>query len=116
MKQNGQGTERTARCQAAAGRVSSAPEVPYDNKNSADHGPHIDTSIRFDPRHAVHAGHTRTISTAPARSKEKKVMSTVPGGKPVPECQLPATGNQTSRLSDLKGKNVGLYFYPKDYT
>lgn len=43
-------------------------------------------------------------------------MSTVTVGKPVPDFQLPATGNQTIRLSDLKGKNVVLYFYPKDNT
>ncbi len=29
---------------------------------------------------------------------------------------LPATGNQTIRLSDFKGKKVVMYFYPKDST
>ncbi|RMD68931.1 MAG: peroxiredoxin [Gammaproteobacteria bacterium] len=37
-------------------------------------------------------------------------------GKPVPDFELPATGNKTVRLSDLKGKKVVLYFYPKDHT
>lgn len=43
-------------------------------------------------------------------------MSKVTIGQPVPDFALPATGNQTIRLSDLKGKNVVLYFYPKDNT
>ena len=43
-------------------------------------------------------------------------MSKVAVGKPVPDFELPATGNQTIRLSNLKGQNVVLYFYPKDNT
>lgn len=43
-------------------------------------------------------------------------MSNVQLGKKVPDFQLPATGDQTIKLSDLKGKNVVLYFYPKDST
>lgn len=34
----------------------------------------------------------------------------------VPEFSAAMTGNQTFRLSDYKGKNVVLYFYPKDNT
>ncbi len=37
-------------------------------------------------------------------------------GKKVPAFKLPATGDQTISLSSLKGKNVVLYFYPKDST
>lgn len=37
-------------------------------------------------------------------------------GKPVPEFSSAATGNQTIKLSALKGKKVVLYFYPKDAT
>lgn len=37
-------------------------------------------------------------------------------GKPAPDFALPATGEQTLRLSSLKGKHVVLYFYPKDST
>lgn len=37
-------------------------------------------------------------------------------GKKVKDFELPATGEQTFRLSDHKGKNVVLYFYPKDST
>ena len=43
-------------------------------------------------------------------------MNTVNIGAPVPEFELPATGEKTVRLSDLKGKNVVIYFYPKDST
>lgn len=37
-------------------------------------------------------------------------------GKPVPNIEAEATGGKTFRLADLKGKNVVLYFYPKDDT
>lgn len=37
-------------------------------------------------------------------------------GKKVPSFSLPATGSKTIKLSALKGKNVVLYFYPKDNT
>ena len=43
-------------------------------------------------------------------------MSTVQLGKRVPAFALPATGDQSIRLSSLKGKNVVMYFYPKDST
>jgi peroxiredoxin Q/BCP len=37
-------------------------------------------------------------------------------GKPVPDLKLSLTGDQEIRLSDLRGKIVILYFYPKDNT
>lgn len=37
-------------------------------------------------------------------------------GKKVPAFSLPATGDQQISLSDLKGKNIVIYFYPKDST
>lgn len=37
-------------------------------------------------------------------------------GSPVADFSAPATGDKTVRLSDFKGKNVVLYFYPKDNT
>lgn len=37
-------------------------------------------------------------------------------GKKVPAFKLPATGEQTISLSSLKGKNIVLYFYPRDST
>jgi peroxiredoxin Q/BCP len=37
-------------------------------------------------------------------------------GRPLPDFELPATGGTSIRLSDLKGKSVVLYFYPKDST
>jgi len=43
-------------------------------------------------------------------------MASVAVGKKVPTFTLPATGEQTIRLQDLQGKNVVLYFYPRDDT
>lgn len=43
-------------------------------------------------------------------------MSKIQIGKKVPDFRIAATGGQTVRLSELKGKNVVLYFYPKDST
>ncbi len=37
-------------------------------------------------------------------------------GKPVPSFTAQATGDQRIQLSDFKGKNLVLYFYPKDHT
>ena len=36
--------------------------------------------------------------------------------KPAPDIELPATGGKNIKLSDLLGKKVVLYFYPKDNT
>lgn len=43
-------------------------------------------------------------------------MSTVTLGKKVPAFALPATGGQTLALKDYQGKNLVIYFYPKDST
>ncbi|MGB5442261.1 MAG: peroxiredoxin [Gammaproteobacteria bacterium] len=43
-------------------------------------------------------------------------MPKVSVGKKVPDFSLPATGNQDITLSDFQGKNVIIYFYPKDST
>lgn len=43
-------------------------------------------------------------------------MTTLAVGEKVEEFGLPATGNQDISLADLKGKNLVLYFYPKDST
>ena len=37
-------------------------------------------------------------------------------GKKIPSFNLPATGDRKIRLSDLKGRQFVLYFYPKDST
>ncbi len=43
-------------------------------------------------------------------------MSTISVGSKVPDFERPATGEQSISLKGLKGKNVVLYFYPKDST
>ncbi len=37
-------------------------------------------------------------------------------GKKITDFTLPATGEQDIKFSDLRGKNVVIYFYPKDST
>jgi thioredoxin-dependent peroxiredoxin len=37
-------------------------------------------------------------------------------GKPVPDFSVPSTGGTTFTLSGARGKNLVLYFYPKDNT
>ena len=36
--------------------------------------------------------------------------------QPIPDFELPSTSNQTFRLSAAVGKNLVIYFYPKDNT
>lgn len=43
-------------------------------------------------------------------------MTAVTLQQTVPDFELPATGDKTIRLSELRGKNVLIYFYPKDNT
>ena len=43
-------------------------------------------------------------------------MSSVTVDKKVPDFTLPATGDQEISLKQFKGKNLVLYFYPKDST
>jgi peroxiredoxin Q/BCP len=43
-------------------------------------------------------------------------MSKVSIDRKVPDFSLPATGGQTVTLSEYQGKNVVVYFYPKDST
>ncbi|MEN8168963.1 MAG: peroxiredoxin [Pseudomonadota bacterium] len=43
-------------------------------------------------------------------------MNTPSIGKKVPAFSLPATGEQEIALKKLKGKNLVLYFYPRDST
>lgn len=44
------------------------------------------------------------------------MTDTVMLNQPVPDFQLPATSGKTFQLSDFLGKNLILYFYPKDAT
>ena len=43
-------------------------------------------------------------------------MSKVQIGRVVPNFTLPATGEQEVSIKSLRGKNIVLYFYPKDST
>ncbi len=43
-------------------------------------------------------------------------MSKTAIGRPVPDIELPATGDKTVKLSDYRGHNVVLFFYPKANT
>jgi len=49
-------------------------------------------------------------------SKQELNMAKAELNKIVPAFKLQATGNQSIASKDLKGKNVVLYFYPKDST
>ena len=43
-------------------------------------------------------------------------MTVIEEGSPAPDFELPNDAGETVRLSDLRGKPVVLYFYPKDDT
>jgi peroxiredoxin Q/BCP len=43
-------------------------------------------------------------------------MSKAQTGRVIPALKLPATGEQAIDLKSLRGKNIVLYFYPKDST
>jgi len=43
-------------------------------------------------------------------------MTSVALNQPIPDFEVPATGDQTIRPSDLRGRNIVIYFYPKDNT
>ena len=43
-------------------------------------------------------------------------MTQIEVGKKVPNFELPATGDHAVSLEGLKGKNVVVYFYPRDNT
>lgn len=43
-------------------------------------------------------------------------MSELETGHPVPNFSAPATSETTFTLSDFKGRNIVIYFYPKDST
>ena len=43
-------------------------------------------------------------------------MTVVREGDPAPDFELRSDSGETVRLSDLRGKQVVLYFYPKDDT
>lgn len=58
----------------------------------------------------------KTTTSKPMATRAPKATPGLTLGQPVPEIALEATGSKTINLSQLKGKNVVLYFYPKDAT
>ena len=52
----------------------------------------------------------------PLIEKKGKAMAELATGQTAPDFHLPRDGGGSIRLSDLKGKIVVLYFYPKDDT
>ena len=50
------------------------------------------------------------------RQNEGRMVNELDVGDPAPDFELPTDGGGHARLSDLKGKAVALYFYPKDDT
>jgi peroxiredoxin Q/BCP len=51
-----------------------------------------------------------------AWTDERNKYMAIEIGKKAPNFKLPATNGEQIKLSDYKGKNVVLYFYPKDLT
>jgi peroxiredoxin Q/BCP len=47
---------------------------------------------------------------------DERRMKTVKLGQPIPDVELKATDGRVFRLSELRGKHLVLYFYPKDNT
>ena len=56
------------------------------------------------------------MDTLDIEIKNGVVFMAIEIGKMAPDFSLEATNGETIRLSELKGKNVVLYFYPKDMT
>lgn len=54
---------------------------------------------------------------APAKEKAAPKVAAAPlDGATAPDFELPGSDGKTHRLADYRGKNVVLYFYPKDDT
>ncbi len=51
-----------------------------------------------------------------SENQETEIMSTAKLNRVIPKLKLPATGDTTIDLKDLRGSKVVVYFYPKDST
>jgi len=60
----------------------------------------------------------KKVAKSPAGKKRATLLAPAVARTPatLPDIEIVATGGQRFRLSDLKGRNVILYFYPKDDT
>jgi peroxiredoxin Q/BCP len=67
------------------------------------------------PRRTVKKASATKAKGAP-KVAVKTAVAAFAVGDSVPQFELPATGNKAVSLSDLRGKKVVLYFYPKDCT
>ncbi len=65
------------------------------------------------PRKAVT---TKARTKSAARKKSKTTAKKQAGIRALPAMKVETTGGKQLRLSDLKGKRVVIYFYPKDDT
>jgi peroxiredoxin Q/BCP len=54
------------------------------------------------------------VSIVGERYREEETL--IDEGQPAPDFELPTDSGETIKLSDLRGKPVVLYFYPKDNT
>lgn len=61
---------------------------------------------------------TKKVAKSGAKplAKSKSKSASVKVGQAIPRFSLPATGGKSVSSDSLKGKNVVLYFYPKDST
>lgn len=59
---------------------------------------------------------TKARTKSAARKKPKAAAKKQAGVRVLPALKVETTGGRQLRLSDLKGKRVVLYFYPKDDT
>jgi peroxiredoxin Q/BCP len=69
-------------------------------------------------RPAVRPKKAKTARRKPVKRKPTAATATLPANTPatLPDIEVATTGGGRLRLSDLRGRNVILYFYPKDDT
>jgi peroxiredoxin Q/BCP len=56
------------------------------------------------------------MAVVPGQGKEKPIMTTLQAGDPAPDFNAPDQDDTIVSLSDLKGRKLFLFFYPKANT